>query len=1064
VTLRAITSLSVALLTLLAWREHPAAQTAQATPAPSDVRVLAAGSTPDRTLPPGQSHDYELSLSRGDFVQITVDKKAIDVDVELVGPDGVRRLQQRSATNHCEEEVVVAIADADGRHIVRVHTPANSPPGGRYSIAIDGPRIPRPDDAVRLEAEQGLQRARALVGSNSRSAQEDAVAQLQTSLERFRQLGDRRRELKTLLAFVVPLQQLRRLELLDTSQEAERLARELGDDAARARALNGLGLALDIRGDMQAAMAAFEKAAPLAHAAGDAQTESAILNNEGVDYGRTGDSEQAIVCFERGLALARSSRDKARELDAYGNLGVAYKNLGEFDWALGFYKLALAEYRTRGDLNRQALVLNNLGNLEHLLGHEDRALAMHLEGLQLARQGGNKEDEARSLNTIGQTYYALGEYARALEYHRESLAIRRQIGDVFGQGASLAAEGRALNQLGDREGALAALGEALTLRRSIRERSGELDTLYALAIVERHGGNVVAAISNVRAAVDLEEILRSHLTSPELRGSFAAFQHDKYELLIDLLEHQHRAEAAGGYDAEALDVAERGRARVLLESLLDAHVDVRDGIDPAMADRERGLQKRLNAASAQLSRALAAPAGGARSEAAAREVDELTRDYQQLQTEIRQRSPRYADLAQPQLLTAAEIQHDVLDEGTVLLEFALGNDRSWLWAATPTTLTSVELPPRRDIEAAARKVYDALTARQRRPGERQEAYARRVAAADAGLRRTAAALSDQLFGAVAGSLAHEWRGKRLAIVATESLEYVPFAALPPPAGPKDRSRGEAIRGVLAADHEIVMVPSASVIAALRREIHARKPADHLLAILADPVFEIGDPRVTAATIRAARTAAVDPSPAPLSRSALDHVTLTRLPFSREEARSISELAGTSGVSVATDFEANRTRVVGGALAGYRIVHFATHGLLDAERPSLSGLVLSMVDEHGKPQDGYVRLHDIYNMRLDADLVVLSACQTALGKAIKGEGLVGLTRAFMYAGAPRVVASLWEVDDLATAELMKRFYAGMLQRHLSPAAALRAAQMALSHDYRWAAPYYWAGFTIQGDWH
>jgi CHAT domain-containing protein len=145
------------------------------------------------------------------------------------------------------------------------------------------------------------------------------------------------------------------------------------------------------------------------------------------------------------------------------------------------------------------------------------------------------------------------------------------------------------------------------------------------------------------------------------------------------------------------------------------------------------------------------------------------------------------------------------------------------------------------------------------------------------------------------------------------------------------------------------------------------------------------------------------------------------------------------------------------------VHFATHGLLDSERPSLSGLVLSMVDERGARQNGYLRLHDIYNLRLDADLVVLSACQTALGKEIKGEGLVGLTRAFMYAGAPRVVASLWQVSDLATAELMKKFYAGMLQRGLRPAAALRAAQLQMSQDSRWASPYFWAGFVIQGDW-
>jgi CHAT domain-containing protein len=190
--------------------------------------------------------------------------------------------------------------------------------------------------------------------------------------------------------------------------------------------------------------------------------------------------------------------------------------------------------------------------------------------------------------------------------------------------------------------------------------------------------------------------------------------------------------------------------------------------------------------------------------------------------------------------------------------------------------------------------------------------------------------------------------------------------------------------------------------------------------------------------------------------------LARLPFSRDEARAIGLLAG-AGTLRATDFQASRATALGSALEDYRIVHFATHGLIDAERPELSGLVLSLVNDRGAPQDGLLRLHDIFNMRLNADLVVLSACQTALGKEIKGEGLVGLTRGFMYAGAPRVVASLWQVSDVATAELMKKFYTGMLQRRLPAAAALRAAQLELARDPRWASPYFWAGFVLQGDW-
>jgi CHAT domain-containing protein len=424
--------------------------------------------------------------------------------------------------------------------------------------------------------------------------------------------------------------------------------------------------------------------------------------------------------------------------------------------------------------------------------------------------------------------------------------------------------------------------------------------------------------------------------------------------------------------------------------------------------------------------------------------------YQDVQARIRAASPRYAALTQPQSLTTQQIQHEVLDANTVLLEFALGDRRSWLWAVTPEAVTSVPLPPRADIETAAR-AYDAdVTARQRKTGESTAAYASRIAVSDRRLPDRAAALSRILFSAIAPQLAGPWRGKRLAIVATGALEYVPFAALPAPAG-----------------HEIIEMPSASVLATLRQETADRPKTRHTLAVLADPVFELTDPRVPGKSDPSAAPSDADlPYAAERAVERIDTARggpLTRLPFSREEADAITAIAGRADTLSATDFRASRATALSAALADYRIVHFATHGLIDTERPDLSGLVLSLVNDRGVAQDGFLRLTDIYNLRLHADLVVLSACQTALGKEIRGEGLVGLTRGFMYAGAPRVVASLWEVSDLATAELMKRFYAGMLQQKLTPASALRAAQRQMSQDPRWASPYYWAGFVFEGDW-
>jgi CHAT domain-containing protein len=284
---------------------------------------------------------------------------------------------------------------------------------------------------------------------------------------------------------------------------------------------------------------------------------------------------------------------------------------------------------------------------------------------------------------------------------------------------------------------------------------------------------------------------------------------------------------------------------------------------------------------------------------------------------------------------------------------------------------------------------------------------------------------------------------------------------------------------LIANHEIIYLPSASAFAALRREAAGRRPAPKTLAVIADPVFEVDDPRVLAAAkdkrsndnlaanahSRGEVQAAVSTTAPALARAmrSFNRAGFSRLFFSREEADEIAELIPESSLFKATDFQASRRVAASDEFSRYRIIHIATHGLLNSEQPELSGLVLSLVDENGKTQDGFLRMHEIFNLQLSADLVVLSACQTALGKEIKGEGLVGLTRGFMYAGAERVVASLWQVDDQATAELMKRFYRGMLKDGLRPAAALRGAQMEMSKISRWSEPYYWAGFVIQGEW-
>jgi CHAT domain-containing protein len=353
-------------------------------------------------------------------------------------------------------------------------------------------------------------------------------------------------------------------------------------------------------------------------------------------------------------------------------------------------------------------------------------------------------------------------------------------------------------------------------------------------------------------------------------------------------------------------------------------------------------------------------------------------------------------------------------------------------------LRSFVLPPQREIESLARRAYAELST---------------VEAGAAGRGEAAEALGRILLGPVWSEAA---RASRLVVVPDAGLQVVPFGALPVP---------DPGRELLLEHAEVVDLPSMTTLALARQRLDHRLPAAKWAAILADPVFAAGDPRLrgpSGGRPVAVRQAAQEDQVRKAAAGALLPV-FERLPSSRREAEEIARLAPRGQVWTALDLDANREAVLSGALGAYRIVHFATHGVANTRNPELSGLVLSQVDAAGRPREAFLGLSDIYELDLGADLVVLSGCQTALGKEVRGEGLMGLTRGFLYAGVPRVVASLWTVQDRATAELMTRFYRAMWQDGLAPAAALRQAQRSLRREPRYRNPYSWAGFVLQGDW-
>lgn len=830
-----------------------------------------------------------------------------------------------------------------------------------------------------------------------------------------------------------------------------------------------IGEVHDDLGEKQEALANFEKALSLSQ--GDRDREAVILSQIGKIYDEIGEKQKALDSLSKALSLCQSINKRQGEAAILTSLGKIYLDLGQEEKTLDSLEQALLIFREIKDHQGEAYTLVGLGRTQDNMDLPRKALENYLKALPIFQDIKDRRGEAYTINNIGKVYFDLGEKQKTLENYLKALAIFQEIKDRPGEALTLSNIGAIYRQLGEKQKALDYVTQALRLSRAISDRSGEAQTLRGLAIIEYEQGKLSEARANSEAAIAIIESLRTKITDQDLRSSYFATVQGYYKFHIELLMSLHKQRPTGGHDGEALQVSERARARVLLETLAEANANIRQGVDPALVERERSLQKRLDTTAKNQQTLLSNPHTKERANAIAKEIEALTTELQQVETQIRQTSPRYAALTQPQPLTLKEIQTQVLDADTLLLEYSLGVERSYVWAVTQDSITSYELPKHDEIEAAASRVYYRLTARNRRSeGETEEQWSARIARLDGELSAATAALSWMLLTPVATQLGN----KRLVIVADGMLQYIPFAVLPDP----NVTVGSAAAQPLVVEHEIASLPSASTLSVIRREVAGRKPAPKTVVALADPVFMKNDERVKKGSLArtddnakeaSARAGAESVKELELVEAAEETgvsnegLYVPRLPGSRKEAEEIVAMVPASERRLALDFEASREVATSPELSQYRYVHFSTHGFLNSVHPKLSGIVFSLVDERGEAQDGFLRAHEVFNLKLPAEVVVLSACQTGIGREVRGEGLVSLTRGFMYAGAPRVVVSLWSVSELGTVELMVRFYREMLKGGKRPAAALRAAQVSLMKENRWQSPFYWAAFTLQGEW-
>lgn len=1005
---------------------------------------------------PGQSYCYRVDITEDkEFIRVLVDQHDIDVVTTLCGPDHkpIARIDTTTGTKGIEP--IAFITKEKGTYILVVESLETTGSPGSIDVTLDDRRPSQLSDDARIDADRAFFAADVLRLDEGDVSQKCAVDRFLTALTLYRQLRDERGEAQTRNFLGYSLNKLQRhREAVEYLLPAPLMWERLGDSYGRAEALNNLGFSYAAIGESEFALKAYEAALPLWRAARQETTDAHKLKDIDDSEGRTltnvaglysdlGDNARALGSFIELLNITRRSQFPTDYANNLKNVGLVYYAMKDYPNALKYFLQAyqhLPQKTDRSVLGLKAAILNSIGATRIQLGDHAQGLSDFDEAQKLYKAINFRLGDAIMANNYGKSYYVKGgaENKRAaITYYLQALSI-----------------------LDDMEDPVHTAG-----------------TLYNLAQAQRDLGLLSEAIASIEEAINYVETLRTKVGRDDLRLSFFAERYFYYELYIELLMRMHAAQPKAGYDKLALQGSERARARRLLDLLSKAQAKSEGNLDvpePVAAARDKfaeTLKRRRKILSS------------AHTPEQEKEVENLVRAgeevYRKLQREIRRTDA--ALQLQPYPLSFAEMQTLLGDSGTMILEYQLGEQRSFLWAVSTDPeepLIIKELPGRREIEKDVEDLRRAITARgchikHEAPDERR----RRIKEADQSYKRVARKLGETLLGS---PIASRLDTKRLVVVADGQLQLIPFSALIEPTGSVKRigRKKVSIEGQpLALSHEIIYLPSLTSLDEMRNMITGHERAPKTILAFADPVFSPADDRLKNLPLsETGRSNLFDlikgtetefSSASSRGTECEAESRLDRLPSTLQEARNILALVPDSKRKRLVDsFDANLTTLMDPTVRDYKMLHIATHAFVPPKAPERATIVLSFINKRGQPQQGFIRLKDIYQLKLRADLVTLSACETSIGEDVKGEGLVGLARGFMYAGVPRTVASLWKVDDEATAELMKNFYKAMLVHNLPAGDALRRAQKDMyEHPRRaeWKMPYYWAAFTIQGEW-
>jgi CHAT domain-containing protein/tetratricopeptide (TPR) repeat protein len=1032
------------------------------------VARLAPGKLVEQDHAAGLTRDFLFTIIQDRYYHIGVEQQGIDVKLKLNLPDG-KVIERDWPNSRWGPESISFIADVGGDARLQVVSAKRGVQTEKYLLRLDEPRDPTERDRNRVAGEEAYWQ-----GYSTRN-RANAIKSYEEAVERLTAAGDQ----YALALALTSLSFARGSASHNDFSRAMSLWKSLGDPHREAQMLHNAGRLEENRDDPSAALRYYRDALKAWQSLGgrsEPEGEASTCNNLGTLLDQLGETEEALILLKRAVKLFTGSEDTLFEARTNNNLGFVYSNIGEHEEAYKYYSRAQEIYKARKEANDQplhALTMHNIG--VHFLNKGEPNKARQYLDQALDMRKADARGKALTQYVIALALGATGQKREALKLlEEEVLPFHRRVGDLAKEAITLGTTGAFKRQLNDKEGALADFNLALEKSQAQSDRNIEGSILAKVGGLENELGNLTVAEQRLGQAIAIFEQRRVRLVSLDWRASYLASVRGAYENYIDVQMRMYRREGGADRLTKAFKMSEQAHARSLLDLLTEAGADIYRDADPALKGPYLELKRQVNA----LGRWREALLSGRGTPAQVAKLDGQIKGIivrmQEAEAQVKKSSAAYTDLTRTEPLSLDEVRGKLVGEDALLLEYFLGEQRSYLFVVSSTGVEGYDLPPRATVEAAARAFYKIVSEKdagkesdapragaQREPGSSPQNYV------DASARLSAMAL-----GPAAGQL-----GKRkLLIVADGALHYVPFAALPAPS-----SEGQAaVRAdPMVVTHEIVYLPSASTLEVIRERRSKLPTPTKVLAVIADPVFERSDLRYLRLAGRRARggNSIVQGIPegerlSQARRSGLESsITFPdgifpRLPKTETEAEYILSLSPQHMRKDLRGFDANYKTVMSGELSDYKYVHFATHGLVNSQHPALSGIVLSLIDQQGRPQEeGFLQLGDIEGLSLPAEVVVLSACSTASGAEVRGEGLVGLTRGVMRAGSSRVVASLWKADDRATAELMRLFYEGMLKgpRPLAPAAALRVAQEQMWRKYRDKSPYFWAAFVLQGEW-